>query len=94
MNGMPKKHIVKRQGHEEHFDERKVYASCYSACLSAHVRRKEAEFICDKVTREVKSWIRSKGEVTSNQIFKRTATAMKKHHKDAAFMYATHRDIS
>ena len=86
--------IVKRKGHSEEFDERKVYASCYAACLSSHVPHMKAEKICEKVAREIKAWARKKKVVNSNEIFKKTIAAMKKHNKDAAFMYETHRDIS
>jgi len=87
-------HLVKRGGKLEKFDERKIYASCYAACLSCRVKKKEAESICSKVAKEVKTWIKTKKVVTSNQIFKKTAAVIRKHHKDAAFMYSTHRDIS
>ena len=86
--------IVKRKGHAEEFDERKVYASCYAACLSSHVQHTEAEKICEKVSKEVKAWARKKRSMSSNEIFKRITAAIKKHNKDAAFMYETHRDIS
>ena len=88
------KHIVKRKGHKEYFDERKIYASCYAACLSAHMRHQHAEKVCEKVVRDMKKWISTKKEVTSAHIFLETAKLIKKHDKNAAFMYATHRDIS
>ena len=87
-------HIVKRKGHEEHFDERKLYASCYAACLNVQMDRKDAEKCADKTTKEIKKWIKRKKEVTSNRIFKEVVTALGKYNKDAAFMYETHRDIS
>ena len=86
--------IVKRKGHSEEFDERKVYASCYAACLSSHVSHVEAEKICEKVAKEVKIWARKKKMVKSDDIFKNVIAAIKKHNEDAAFMYETHRDIS
>jgi len=86
--------IVKRKGHTEEFDERKVYASCYAACLSSHVEHVEAEKICEKVAKEIKTWTRKKKSVDSSEIFRKVTDAMKKHNKDAAFMYETHRDIS
>ena len=86
--------IVKRRGHEEEFDERKVYASCYSACLSTHIKHMEAEKICEKVSKEIKTWAKKKMEVDSSEIFKKVTLCIEKHNKDAAFMYKTHRDIS
>ncbi len=87
-------HLVKRAGHLERFDERKVYASCYAACLSSHIPHNEAEKICNNVCREIKKWIKNKNKVTSNQIFKEVASKIKKFNKEAAYMYFTHRDIS
>jgi len=88
------KHIVKRKGHIHVFDERKIYASCYAACLSAHIPHVEAEKICGNVCSGIKKWIMPKNRVTSDQIFKEVGRLMKKYNKDAAFMYLTHRDIA
>ena len=85
---------VKRKGHIEEFDERKVYSSCYAACLTAGVPHMDAEKICDKVAVEIKKWIKGKNLITSDQIFKKTVQEIKKHHEKAAYMYETHRDLS
>ena len=87
-------HIVKRRGHKEQFDERKVYASVYAACLASHTSQEEAEATADLVAREVKIWIDKKEEVTSDAIFNKAWEELKHLNKDAAFMYKTHRDIS
>lgn len=87
-------HIVKRKGHLEVFDERKVYATCFSACLSSHLSQKHAEKISEMATMEVKKWIKTRKEVSSDQIFKKTVQSLKKLDKDVAFMYETHRDIN
>ena len=87
-------HIVKRKGHKQKFDERKVYASVYAACLSAHVDKEEAEATANLVAREIKKWLGSRKEVTSNEIFKQTGEELSHLNKDAALMYTTHRDIS
>ena len=86
--------IVKRKGHTEKFDERKVYASCYAACLSSHVPHVEAEKICGKVANEIRAWARKKKAVSSDEIFAKVTAAIKKHNEDAAFMYESHSDIS
>lgn len=87
-------HIVKRKGHKQKFDERKLYASLYAACLSAHTNREEAEITANLVAREIKKWIDKKEEVTSDEIFKQAAEELGHLNKDASFMYKTHRDIS
>ena len=88
-------HIVKRKGHKEKFDERKIYASCYEASLGCcNYDKKKVEKICEKVTKSIKLWIKNKNIVNSNQIFKQVIKELKKLSKEAAFMYETHRDIS
>lgn len=86
--------IVKRRGHAEEFDERKIYASSYAACLSTHIKPREAEKISEKVSKEIKAWASKRKAVDSSEIFRKVVAALKKHNKDAAFMYETHRDIS
>lgn len=87
-------HIVKRKGHKEPYDNHKVYASCYAACLNSHIPKERAESICDNVMAELDSWVTGKGEVFSQQIFEEVARIMEKHDKNASFMYKSHRDIS
>lgn len=87
-------HIVKRKGHKEIFDERKVYASVFAACLSAHLNKEEAEVNANMVTKAVKEWLDEKEDITSDQIFKKAGEELEHLNKDASFMYRTHRDIS
>ena len=86
--------IVKRKGHREKFDERKVYGSCYASCLSSHLEKRHAEKVATAVTAAVKKTIRKKKEISSSEIFKLVGKFLQKHNKDAAFMYRTHRDVS
>ena len=86
--------IVKRKGHTELYDEKKVYGSCYFACRNAHLSEKEAEQICNKVCAAITKWVKTKKVVSSNDIFKKLIEELKKHNEDAAFLYETHRDIS
>lgn len=87
-------YIVKRRGHLEKYDEKKVYGSCYYACMSAHCTEKEAEKISKTCMTTINKWMKSKKRVTAHQIYKVTSTAIKKHNKNAAFMYETHMDLS
>lgn len=87
-------HIVKRKGYSQEFDERKVYASVYAACLSSHAGEEEAEATANLVTREIKKWIEEKEQVTSREIHQKVELELKHLHKEAAFMYDTHKDLS
>ena len=87
-------HIIKRKGHRQEFDERKLYASVYASCLSYHSAEEEAQATANLVTREIKKWIFDKGEVSSRDIHEKVEKELKHLNKDAAFMYDTHKDIS
>ncbi|MBI4168150.1 MAG: hypothetical protein HY515_04285 [Candidatus Aenigmarchaeota archaeon] len=86
--------VVKRKGHTEKFDERKVYASCYAACMTCGLHENGCEIISSKVAGEVKKWVRKKKRVTSREIFRKVISLLRKAHKPAAFMYETHMDVS
>lgn len=87
-------HIVKRAGHREKYESRKVYASVYAACLTVRVHPGEAELIADKVTKELNAWATEKNEMTSSEIFQQIVFCLQKYNSDAAYMYKTHRDLS
>lgn len=86
--------IVKRAGHTELYDERKVYGSCFFACRNAHLSKKEAEEICSKVCKSVNEWVNKRKIASSDDIFRILIRELKRHNEDAAFLYETHRDIS
>jgi|SRR3989344_7171219 len=88
------KHIVKRRGHTEPYDEKKVYASAYAACRNTHLSEQESEKIADTVMRKVSQWVLSQEEVRSQEIFVHTTEALRELARDAAFMYETHRDLA
>ena len=85
--------IVKRKGRSESFDEKKIYASVYAACMSLRMKDGEAELVAEKVTREVKEALHGTDEVSSNIIHKHVVKSLEHYNADAAYMYDTHRDI-
>ncbi|OGE78818.1 MAG: hypothetical protein A2751_01320 [Candidatus Doudnabacteria bacterium RIFCSPHIGHO2_01_FULL_46_14] len=87
-------HIVKRRGHKEPFDGKKVYAASYAACRNAHLSEMLAENIADTVQKRLESWVDAKNEISSDEIFREIITVLKELHPDAAFLFETHRDIS
>jgi transcriptional regulator NrdR family protein len=88
-----KTHIVKRKGHKEQFDERKIFISCFAACRSCQLEDADTERICKAVLRHVKSWIRNKRLVNSTEIADQIRKVLRKYNKEVAFMYETHKDI-
>lgn len=86
--------LIKRKGHQEDYDEKKVYASCFFSCKSVNIKEKNCEDIAKTVTKEVTKWVKKQKGVTSDMIFERIKIELEKHDKDAAYMYATHRDVN
>lgn len=86
--------IVKRAGHKENYDSRKVYASVYSACLTVRVHPGEAELVADKVSQHLNAWVTDKKEVTSHGIHLKVAEVLYGLNPDAAYMYHSHKDVS
>ena len=86
--------VVKRKGHKQDFDIKKVYASVYASCRNVHLNEQDSEAMADKVSKEVENQINNKTEVDSNEIFKLTTEVLKSHNEEASFMYETHRDVS
>ena len=89
-----KLYLIKRHGKVENFDERKLYASVYSACLASHLKKSEAENVASKLCTEIKKLLKNKPVVSSDEIFRTTIKLLKNQDKEVAFMYETHRDIS
>ena len=87
-------HIVKRRGHTEPFDSRKIYAAVFAACRNAHLSEMLSENIADNVQKRVEEWVEKKRGVSSEEIFRETITVLKELYPDAAFLFETHRDIS
>lgn len=87
-------HLIKRAGHKEEFDNKKLYASIYASCLAAHESVKTAESTAELVTNEVSEWLEDKETlVTSNDIRHKTGEILNKFNPDAAYSYIHHRII-
>ncbi len=88
------RHVVKRRGHKEAYDARKVYGSVLIACMGTHVNEKKAEKIALSVSNDITKLVEKSHSITAHEIFYEVTRRLKKHHADAAFMYETHRDLS
>jgi transcriptional regulator NrdR family protein len=88
------KHIVKRHGHTEAYDERKLYASVFNACTTHRMSDQEAELIAAEVTKQVTDWLGDKHEVTSGDISRIAGQHFNSYNETAAYLYKHHRSIS
>ncbi len=85
---MPRRIIIlKRKWRKENFDERKVYASIYSACMSAYFNELKCEKIATKLTKILKVWLKNKKIVSSNSIRKNIMTELGKIDNTLKFHY-------
>ncbi len=87
------KHIVKRGGHSEPYDPRKLYASIYAAVLADRQPSGTAEVIAEKVVHDIETWLGRKSEVSSNDIRRTAAKYLYGYNPDAAYAYMHHRII-
>ncbi|HLP79492.1 MAG TPA: ATP cone domain-containing protein [Acidobacteriota bacterium] len=82
--------IVKRRGHEEAYDEKKVYASVFAAAINCHYHEEQSEHIAQTVMTKINSFMKSRKTVTSGElraqiietIFDEDVRLMYKHHLD------------
>ena len=88
------KHIVKRAGHSENFEDRKVYASVFAACVAVRAQATDAELIAKEVSKDLSQWVLDKSSVTSHQIAQEVFKSLRLYNSDAAYLYEHHRDIS
>ena len=82
--------IVKRKGHKERFDEKKVYGSVYAACASMHYSERKCEKTADEITRKIKNFVKNKKEIKSIDIRKKIESELKNKNKELAFFYEQH----
>lgn len=88
------KRVVKRRGHTEDYDERKLYASLFRACTVVSVPETEAELVAAHVCHDVASWLGDKHEITSRDIFREASKHLEVYNAEAAYMYRHFRNVS
>lgn len=90
--------VVKRKGHKENYDERKVYGSVYAACYVTKMAEKKCERVASDVAKHVTGIVKkgaTKNICLDTRVIKKLAAAkLRRHNRDAAFMYETHRDVN
>ncbi len=84
-------HIVKRKGHAEPYDQRKLYASVYASCLTVRVHAGEAELVAERVVQDVESWLAKKHEVTANDLRVQASKHLSAYNTEAGWMFTHHR---
>ena len=83
--------IVKRHGHTENYDEKKVYASCFAAALNCHYSEQEAERIALETLGKVNVWVVARELVSAEEIRQHIISSLPD--EDVALMYRHHLDL-
>jgi hypothetical protein len=93
--GGPVTHVVKNGRHNrpELFSREKLHKSIVAACLSSGAPAGNAESTARRVSDEVLVWLESRPEVTSNDLRRVAAKALRTYHPDASYLYEHHRSI-
>lgn len=86
-------YIIKRKGHAEYFDERKLYASVYAAALNCHLSEEESEKIADEISSAIKQWLHYNPTTKSHKLKQQVSKELKLINKDIAMMYELHLDL-
>jgi len=91
--GGPLTHVVKAGKHKkpELFSTDKLHNSLVAACLASGAPTGHAESMARRVTEEVVVWLESRPEVTSEDIRRVAARALRTYHPDASYLYEHHR---
>ena len=83
--------VVKRNGSDEAFDVKKLYASIYTSMLAAHETTKTAEYVSNEVSRSVQAWAHSLTELSSHDIRVVAAKKLVEYNTRAQFLYLHHK---
>ncbi len=93
--GGPTTHVVKngRHNHPELFSREKLHKSIVAACLSSGAPSGNAESTARRVADEVVTWLQHRPEVTSRDLRRVAAKALRTYHPDASYLYEHHGSI-
>ena len=85
---------IKRHGHAEKFDERKLYASVFAAALNCHLSDEESEHIANEVSQDLIVLIRNNKHTNTKFIKEEIIKSLNtRGNKEIATMYKHHLDI-
>ncbi len=87
--------IVKRreQRPSEGFKREKLHASVSAACLCVRTPEGQADLTASTVCEAVIAWLKTKPEVTSDDLRRKAAGAIMVLHPEAAYLYQHHRRV-
>lgn len=82
------KRVVKKDHYSEPYQRTKLASSVHRACAEASGFIGEAELTAERVCHEVEAWLENKYEVTTADLRRQAASALKRYNPVAAYAYA------
>lgn len=82
--------VVKRKGHKEKYDEKKVYGSIYAACASAHYDEMQCEKLSEQITGKINKFVKNRKIIQSTKLREKIENELKKKDEELAFFYEQH----
>ncbi len=86
--------VVKRDGTDQKFDERKLYASIFLSLRVANEPEKQAEIIAGEIVIVLKRWLEKKTHITARDIRSHASHHLREYNHVAAYIYMHHRTLS
>jgi transcriptional regulator NrdR family protein len=87
------KYVIKRRGHSEPYSQSKLEASLIGTCRAVRLPIGEAEKLAELAMQHVEAWLEDKSEVTHLDLRHTAAQALTNFCPDAAYYYATQKEI-
>ncbi len=88
------KHLVKRAGHTEAYDEKKLKRSIYRAALNAHHSDAQAKKIAAAAMKKLSAWIKTRKSVRAHVLHVKAVAILKTIDPDVALLYEHHENLS
>ncbi len=86
--------VVKRNGRDQDFDVKKIYASVFAACIAVKVLDEQAELIAENVSKNVEEELGDRENIKSGELSELVYKHLGNYDQDAAFLYFSHRNIA
>lgn len=85
--------VLKSNGKQQPFQAAKLQKSLKASCLAVGASSGESKKFAELTTAKVNRWLKTKTEITSQDIRLRSAKELAKYHPDAANFYQHYQEI-
>ena len=83
--------ITKSGGKQQPYNQVKLEKSLKTSCLAVESTIGEAEKYADLISQTISKWLKTKSEVTSEDLRVKSGQELKKYHPNAAYFYTNYK---